>query len=125
GAGAAGVACTRMLLLAGARNVIVADTRGAIYAGRAENMNSEKEWVAQNTNPAGERGTVGETMRGADVFIGVSGPGLVDSEDVSTMANDAIVFALSNPNPEVRPEAIQGIARVIATGRSDFPNQIN
>ena len=125
GAGAAGVACTRMLLLAGASNVIVCDRNGVIHQGRTDNMNSEKEWLAHNTNPHGLRGSVHDAMRGADVFIGVSGPGLVGADDVRGMAADPIVFALSNPNPEIRPEAIRGLARVIATGRSDFPNQIN
>src|SRR5438477_274607 len=125
GAGAAGVACTRMLLAAGAHRVLVADRSGLIYRGRRENMNPEKEWLAANTNPDAERGSIAEGLRGADVFIGVSGPGLVTADDVRGMAKDPIVFALSNPVPEVRPEEIRGMARVIATGRSDYPNQIN
>ncbi len=125
GAGAAGVACARLLLLAGEGDVVVCDRSGAIYAGRRENMNPEKAWLAEHTNPRREQGSIHHVLRGADVFIGVSGPGLVQADDVRTMAKAPIVFALSNPVPEVQPEEIRGIARVIATGRSDYPNQIN
>ena len=125
GAGAAGVAIAKILALAGANRVIICDRAGAIYAGRTDNMNSVKESLATTTNPKRERGDIHEVMRGADVFIGVSGPGLVTPADVAAMAPDSIVFGLANPIPEVQPEEIADIARVIATGRSDYPNQIN
>jgi malate dehydrogenase (oxaloacetate-decarboxylating) len=125
GVGAAGVATTKVLQSAGAQHVVTCDSAGAIYRGRVNNMNRYKEQIAQSTNPDGLRGTVQQAMRGADVFIGLSVPKAIDAEDVSTMASDPIVFGLSNPTPEVQPESIANIARVVATGRSDYPNQIN
>jgi malate dehydrogenase (oxaloacetate-decarboxylating) len=125
GAGASAVATARILAQAGAWRVVLCDRAGAVYQGRAENMNSVKETVARETNPDREKGGVRDVMRGADVLIGLSGPGLVAADDVATMARDSIVFGLANPIPEVQPEAIAGIARVVATGRSDYPNQIN
>ena len=125
GVGAAGVATARILTAAGARHVIACDRLGAIYAGRAENMNTYKERLAETTNPQREQGSLQSVLRGADVFIGLSGPGVVSPGDVAAMGKDAIVFALANPIPEVQPEAVAGVARVIATGRSDYPNQIN
>jgi malate dehydrogenase (oxaloacetate-decarboxylating) len=125
GVGAAGVATARILVAAGARHVIACDRAGAIYAGRTENMNPYKERLAQTTNPRHERGSLADVLRGADVFIGLSGPGVVTEAEIATMAQDPIVFALANPIPEVQPEGLVGIARVIATGRSDYPNQIN
>lgn len=125
GAGAAGVACTKMLLAAGVRDIIVCDREGAIYQGRRGNMNPFKEQLATETNPGRAQGNVNEVLPGADVFIGVSGPGLVDPAAVARMNHDAIVFAMANPTPEVSPEAIHDFARIIATGRSDYPNQIN
>jgi malate dehydrogenase (oxaloacetate-decarboxylating) len=125
GVGAAGVATARILAAAGARHVIGCDRAGAIYAGRTENMNPFKERLAQTTNPQHERGSLQDMLRGADVFIGLSGPGVVSAQDIARMGPDPIVFALANPIPEVQPEALVGIARVIATGRSDYPNQIN
>lgn len=125
GVGAAGVATTRILLAAGARNVITADRAGALYRGRTENMNRYKEALAADTNPENERGPLREVLRGADVMVGVSGPGAITAEDVTRMANDPIVFGLANPIPEIQPEELEGIARVIATGRSDYANQIN
>jgi malate dehydrogenase (oxaloacetate-decarboxylating) len=125
GVGAAGVATARILMAAGARQVIACDRAGALYAGRTEHMNTYKERLAESTNPRRETGSPQEVLRGADVFIGLSGPGVVSASDVAAMAGDAIVFALANPIPEVQPEAIAGVARVIATGRSDYPNQIN
>jgi len=125
GVGAAGVATARILMAAGARQVITVDRTGAIYEGRTQNMNAYKERLAATTNPSREQGSLQDVLRGADVFVGLSGPGVVSANDVAAMANDAIVFALANPIPEVQPEAVVGVARVIATGRSDYPNQIN
>ncbi|MFN8534472.1 MAG: malic enzyme-like NAD(P)-binding protein [Dehalococcoidia bacterium] len=125
GSGASGVAVAKIFALAGAKNLILCDTAGAIYRGRERNMNPTKEEIARTMNPNNEQGTVREVMRGADVFIGLSAPGVVSAEDVATMAAEPIIFAMANPIPEVMPESIQGIARVIATGRSDYPNQIN
>ena len=125
GVGAAGTAITRMMVEAGAGRVIACDLDGAIYAGRPVGMDRYKEALAAVTNPEREQGSVHSVIRGADVFIGVSGPGAITVADVASMAADPIVFALANPQPEVSPEAIANIARVIATGRSDYPNQIN
>jgi malate dehydrogenase (oxaloacetate-decarboxylating) len=125
GVGAAGIATARILAASGARTVIACDRAGAIYAGRTENMNPYKERLASMTNPQAERGSLTEMLRGADVFIGLSGPGVVTVADIATMGPDPIVFALANPIPEIQPEGLAGIARVIATGRSDYPNQIN
>jgi malate dehydrogenase (oxaloacetate-decarboxylating) len=125
GVGAAGVATARILSAAGACHVIACDRAGAIYAGRTTNMNPYKERLAETTNPTGTQGSLADALHGADVFIGVSGPGVVTASDVASMGKDPIVFALANPIPEVQPESLVGIARVIATGRSDYPNQIN
>ncbi len=95
-----------------------------MYSGRS-GMNSAKEWFANHTNPAREMGTISDAMKGADVFIGLSGPDVITAADVRTMGKDPIVFAMANPNPEIRPEQIDGLAAVVATGRSDYPNQIN
>ena len=124
GIGAAGVAIGKILLNAGVGEIVGADRQGAIYRGR-DNLNPAKEWFADNTNPDRRAGTPGELLAGADVFIGVSGPGLIDAADVRTMAKDPIIFAMANPDPEIRPEEADGLAAVMATGRSDFPNQIN
>jgi malate dehydrogenase (oxaloacetate-decarboxylating) len=124
GVGAAGVAISKMLMEAGVAHVIGADRQGAIWDGRTD-LNPAKQWFAENTNPDRRRGPLGEVMRGADVFIGVSGPGLITADDLRTMGSKPIVFAMANPDPEIRPEEAAGIAAVIATGRSDFPNQIN
>ncbi len=125
GAGAAAIAIVKLLLSAGFKNVIMTDRTGAIYAGR-ENLNWIKEEMAQVTNLQKQTGKLEDVIKGADVFIGVSGPGTLTTEMVSTMAKDAIIFACANPTPEIFPEdAKAGGARVIATGRSDFPNQIN
>ncbi|MHA5220539.1 NAD(P)-dependent malic enzyme [Dysosmobacter sp. Marseille-Q4140] len=125
GAGAAAVSITKLLLSAGARDVTLCDRRGAIYAGR-EGLNWIKEEMAQVTNPAGRTGSLAEVLRGADVFIGVSAPGVVTREMVQTMNRGAVIFACANPTPEIFPdEAKAGGAAVVATGRSDFPNQIN
>ena len=125
GVGAAGVACSKMMMRAGVRNIIGCDRAGAIYRGRTENMNSVKQWFAEHTNRDGFRGSLRDALEGADVFLGLSGPGLLRREDIKRMGRDAIVFALANPVPEIMPEEAKGEARVIATGRSDYPNQIN
>ena len=126
GAGAAAIAITRLLLSAGARDVTLCDRKGAIYAGRTEGMNPIKEEMALLTNPARRVGTLADVLAGADVFIGVSAPGMVTPAMVGTMARDAVIFACANPTPEIFPdEAKAGGAAVVATGRSDYPNQIN
>ncbi|MCR4402041.1 MAG: NAD-dependent malic enzyme [Firmicutes bacterium] len=126
GAGAAGIAVTKLLLKLGVGDVILCDTKGAIYEGRREGMNPYKEEIAQVTNRQRVTGGLKEVLAGADVFIGVSKAGLVDKDMVKAMARDAVVFAMANPVPEIMPdEAREGGARVVATGRSDFPNQIN
>ena len=124
GVGAAGVAITKILLQAGVPNVIGVDRKGAIYEGRAS-LDASKQWFAENTNPEMRRGSIFEVMPGADVFVGVSGPGLLTRDDLRVMHKDPIVFALANPDPEILPEEAEGMAAVIATGRSDYPNQIN
>ena len=126
GAGAASIAVTKFLFSAGAEHVILCDSKGAIYEGRSENMNSAKEEMAKITNKDLLKGTLADALVGADVFIGLSGPNLVTKEMVKTMAHDPIIFAMANPIPEILPdEAKAGGARIIATGRSDFPNQVN
>jgi malate dehydrogenase (oxaloacetate-decarboxylating) len=125
GAGASGIATAKLLMKAGARNIIGCDRAGAIYKGRKENMNSMKEWFAQHTNPRRVRGTAGDALVGADIFIGLSGPGVVSLKDIKAMNRDAIVFAMANPIPEILPEEAGAYVRVMATGRSDYPNQIN
>ncbi|MCI8870364.1 MAG: NAD-dependent malic enzyme [Lawsonibacter sp.] len=125
GAGAAAVSIVRLLLSAGFQNVTMCDRKGAIYAGR-EGLNWIKEEMAQVTNLEKRAGSLAEMLKGADIFIGVSAPGTVTTEMVRTMAKDAVVFACANPTPEIFPDdAKAGGAAVIATGRSDFPNQIN
>lgn len=125
GVGAAGVACTKILLEAGARNIIGCDQSGAIYEGRNENMNWVKEWYARNTNPNRDKGSIHDVIKEADVFLGLSVPGLLTREDLKKMAKDPIVFAMANPIPEIMPEQAEGLVAVMATGRSDYPNQIN
>ncbi|MBQ6986364.1 MAG: NAD-dependent malic enzyme [Oscillibacter sp.] len=126
GAGSAAIAITKLLISAGAKNVTLCDRKGAIYEGRKEGMNPVKEEMAKVTNPERKPGTLAEALVGADVFIGVSAPGVVTTDMVKTMNKDAIVFACANPTPEIFPdEAKAGGARIISTGRSDFPNQIN
>ncbi|HVX18957.1 MAG TPA: NAD-dependent malic enzyme [Acidimicrobiales bacterium] len=124
GVGAAGVAIANILREAGVPVIIGADRKGAIHRGR-DDLNVAKQRFAELTNPDGISGPLGELMHGADVFIGVSGPGLITADDLRKMNHDPIVFALANPDPEIRPEEAEGIAAVMATGRSDFPNQIN
>ena len=125
-AGAAAISITKLLMSAGVKNAILCDRKGAIYNGRTENMNWIKEEMAQTTNPNMEKGSLADVIVGADVFVGVSGPGTLTTEMVKTMNRDAIIFACANPTPEIFPDdAKAGGAKVIATGRSDFPNQIN
>jgi malate dehydrogenase (oxaloacetate-decarboxylating) len=123
GVGAAGVACANILLSAGISNITVVDTRGILHPGR-DGLTSVKAELAQRTNPDGLTGGMGEALKGADMFLGVSG-GVVPEELAATMAPDGIVFALSNPDPEIHPDVAAKYAAVVATGRSDFPNQIN
>jgi malate dehydrogenase (oxaloacetate-decarboxylating) len=124
GCGAAGTAITDILLGAGARHIVGCDEHGALYPERP-GLSAAKQAYAERTNPDGVRGTADELLTGADVFIGVSVPGAVTTAGIARMADDSIVFALANPHPEVDPEEIEGLAAVIATGRSDYPNQIN
>jgi malate dehydrogenase (oxaloacetate-decarboxylating) len=125
GAGASGIATAKLLMKEGAKNIVGCDRAGAIYKGRKENMNSMKEWFAKHTNPKGVRGTAGDALVDADVFIGLSGPGVVSLKDIKAMNRDPIVFAMANPVPEIQPEEAGPFVRVMATGRSDYPNQIN
>lgn len=124
GAGAAGVAIVKMLLSAGANDIVVCDSKGAIARDNPP-LEATKRWLAEHTNQRCIHGPLKEVVAGADVFIGVSAPDLLNRADILTMADKPIVFALANPRPEVAPEEIHDIAGVIATGRSDFPNQIN
>jgi malate dehydrogenase (oxaloacetate-decarboxylating) len=125
GAGASGIATAKLMMREGARNIVACDRAGILYNGRTENMNTMKQWFAAHTNPEGRKGTVREALRGADVFIGLSGPGVVTLDDIGSMARDPVVFAMANPTPEILPEEAGTAVRVMATGRSDYPNQIN
>ena len=124
GVGAAGFATTRMLLAAGVRDVVGCDRQGALHAGRIDLAPHKQEYVAL-TNRRGLSGSPDEVLAGADVYIGLSGPGSVTVDGIRSMAADPIVFAMANPTPEVAPEEIEGLAAVVGTGRSDYPNQIN
>jgi malate dehydrogenase (oxaloacetate-decarboxylating) len=123
GAGAAGVACTKILLEAGVGDIAVADSQGILHAGRAD-LTPTKHWLVENTNPRGYAGTMVDALRGADVYLGLSG-GSVPESAIATMAPNCIVFSLANPIPEVDPMIAAKYAAVVATGRSDLPNQIN
>jgi malate dehydrogenase (oxaloacetate-decarboxylating) len=129
GAGAAGVAVAKILMDAGLNSIVACDRFGAIHAGRddyqAGSMNAPKRWLAENTNPDRRDGGPREVIEGTDVFIGLSGPGIIDAHDLQKMTPEPFVFAMANPNPEVRPEEAAPYVRVMATGRSDYPNQIN
>jgi malate dehydrogenase (oxaloacetate-decarboxylating) len=125
GAGASGIATAKLLMAVGCRHIIGCDRSGTLYAGRQENMNSVKAWFAEHTNERRLRGTIGDALKGADVFVGLSGPGVVAAKDIRRMGKRPIVFAMANPVPEVMPEEVRGIVTVMATGRSDYPNQIN
>jgi len=125
GAGAAGIATTKLLLKDGFENILLCDTKGTIYQGRND-LNPAKEEIAKVTNKTNIKGQLKDALKGADVFIGLSAPGIVTKEIVKSMNKDPIIFAMSNPVPEIMPdEALKGGAKIIATGRSDFPNQIN
>lgn len=124
GVGAAGTACTIMLMELGVRNIIGCDRNGALTRDRTD-LNSAKQDYAARTNPNQERGTLKDVIKGADVFVGLSGPGLLEEADIAAMNRDAMVFAMSNPIPEIMPEIAMKHAAIVATGRSDYPNQIN
>ena len=124
GTGAAGLAVAKMLHDAGVGEIVGVDRAGAIHPGRSD-LNFAKQWFVHNSNPDGKTGSLSEVIGGADVFVGLSAPGLLSADDVRSMAPDPIVFAMANPDPEIRPEEVDGLAAVMATGRSDFPNQIN
>ncbi|OGL17269.1 MAG: malate dehydrogenase [Candidatus Rokubacteria bacterium RIFCSPLOWO2_12_FULL_69_21] len=125
GAGASATATAKLLMKVGVRHVIGSDRSGLLYKGRKENMNPMKVWFAEHTNPKRLRGEIGQALEGADVFIGLSGPGVVTLKDIKRMARDPIVFAMANPVPEIMPEEVDRHVKVMATGRSDYPNQIN
>jgi malate dehydrogenase (oxaloacetate-decarboxylating) len=129
GAGAAGVAVAKILLGSGVTDIVACDRFGAIHAGRddyeAGSMNAPKVWLAENANPSRRSGTPTEVLEGTDLFIGLSGPGIIQATDLERMNDDPFVFAMANPNPEVKPEEAAPYVRVMATGRSDYPNQIN
>jgi len=126
GAGAAGTAITKLLIKYGAKHIVVVDSTGVIYEEREDGMNESKMEIAQITNPKKIKGTLQDALAHADVFIGVSAPNIITHLDVSMMEKNAIVFAMSNPVPEILPkEALRGGAVIVATGRSDYPNQIN
>jgi malate dehydrogenase (oxaloacetate-decarboxylating) len=124
GAGAAGIAVARILMNAGVKSIVACDRQGAIHGGRSD-LNSEKAWLAANTNQERREGSVVDVLEGSDLFIGLSGPGVLEAKDLARMNEDPFVFAMANPNPEVRPEDAAPYVRVMATGRSDYPNQIN
>jgi malate dehydrogenase (oxaloacetate-decarboxylating) len=129
GAGAAGVAVAKILMDAGVSSIVACDRFGAIHTDRddyaAGSLNAPKRWLAENTNPGRRNGTPREVIEGTDLFIGLSGPGIISASDLEKMNPDPFVFAMANPNPEVRPEEAAAHVRVMATGRSDYPNQIN
>lgn len=124
GAGAAGVAIAKILKNAGIQDMVVCDRKGTIHSGIAD-LTAGKQWLADNTNPRSVAGSLADAMVDADVFIGVSGPGVAGRAEVETMSDSPIVFAMANPDPEIRPEDVADIVGVMATGRSDYPNQIN
>ncbi len=124
GAGAAGVAIAKLLMQEGVGNIIVADSTGIVHRGRT-GLDVSKQWLADNTNPEGRSGDLAEAVRGTDVFVGVSGPDVLDVSSLPTMASGPIIFALANPDPEIDPALAAEHAAVVATGRSDYPNQIN
>jgi malate dehydrogenase (oxaloacetate-decarboxylating) len=125
GVGAAGMACARMMQAAGVKSIIGVDIHGIVYPARERGMNPVLERFAEETNPEGVSGSLHDAVAGADVFLGVSAANVLTPDDVRSMNRDPIVFALANPDPEIEPAKIEGIARIIATGRSDYPNQIN
>ncbi|MFN8151247.1 MAG: NAD-dependent malic enzyme [Solirubrobacterales bacterium] len=129
GLGAAGIACTKMMMAAGVTDIIGCDRKGAVSTERADygsgGMTSIKKWFAEVTNPGKAQGGPNDVLEGADLFIGLSGPGLVEAKSLAAMNDDAIVFAMANPTPEVMPEDAEPYVRIMATGRSDYANQIN
>jgi len=125
GAGAAGMANALMLSAFGVKDIVVCDRKGAIYAGRKEDMNIYKKSLAQKTNPRKIKGSISDAMKGADAFIGLSAPNIITTDDIKNMSKQRVVFALANPEPEISPEDALPLVRVLATGRSDYPNQIN
>jgi malate dehydrogenase (oxaloacetate-decarboxylating) len=125
GVGASGVATSKIFMDFGVRNIIGCDRAGAIYNGRTDNMNFMKQWYAENTNPNQEKGSLLEVIKGADVFVGLSGPGTFTVEMLRKMNHDPVIFAMANPVPEIMPEEAGPYVRIMATGRSDYPNQIN
>ncbi len=125
GSGAAGTACCKILKEVGITNIIVCDRKGIIYKNRKKHMNPVKVWISENTNPAIIKGSLSDAMEGTDVFIGVSAPNLITVDDIKKMAPDPILFVLANPEPEIAPEDASPHVRILATGRSDYPNQIN
>lgn len=125
GAGAAGTACCKLLMAVGVRHIIMCDSSGILYRGRKKNMNSVKRWLADQTNPKKIKGSVSQAIENADVFIGVSSPNIISVKDIKKMSRNPVVFALANPEPEIDPEDALPHAKILATGRSDYPNQIN
>jgi malate dehydrogenase (oxaloacetate-decarboxylating) len=129
GAGAAGVAVAKILMDAGVTSIVACDRFGAIHTGRddyeAGSMNAPKSWLAENTNADRRDGIPRDVIEGMDLFVGLSGPGIITASDLEKMNADPFVFAMANPNPEVKPEEAAPHVRVMATGRSDYPNQIN
>lgn len=126
GAGAAGEAIAKLMITMGAKDIVMCDRKGIIYKGRTEGMNPAKEEIAGFTNKPGKKGSLADALKGADIFVGVSSPGLLSEEMVSSMNKGAIVMPMANPMPEIMPElAIKAGAAVVGTGRSDYPNQIN
>jgi len=125
GSGAAGTATTKILLAYGARDIIVCDRAGALYEGRKKGMHPSNRALAKMTNPRKIKGCIADAMKGADVFIGLSAPNIITPDDIRRMAKEPIVFALANPDPEIAPEDVLPLVRILATGRSDYPNQIN
>ena len=129
GAGAAGVAVAKIMMSSGVSDIVACDRYGAIHRDRDDyatgSMNPPKRWLAENTNPEQRSGMPREVIEGTDLFVGLSGPGIIEAADLQKMNPDPFVFAMANPNPEVRPEEAAPFVRVMATGRSDFPNQIN
>ncbi|MEI6781382.1 MAG: NAD-dependent malic enzyme [Verrucomicrobiota bacterium] len=125
GAGAAGMAVARILLRGGAQDIVVCDREGVLHESRLPNLNESKAWLVRHTNPRNLKGRIQDALRGANVFIGVSGPGTLQAKQLRRMAPKAIVFALANPTPEIMPEEAAKYAYIVATGRSDYPNQIN
>jgi malate dehydrogenase (oxaloacetate-decarboxylating) len=124
GVGASGVACSKILLAAGVRNIVGCDRKGIVHRGR-EAVDASKGWFAEHTNPEDLKGGLTEAVDGADLFLGLSAPRVLTPEHIDLMAEDPIIFAMANPEPEIMPELALGRARIIATGRSDYPNQIN